>query len=62
MIRMLAIVCAMTFLASCSQLRLERCVRDIVNNNEPYQTQADRDDSAMLARQVCRERAEARGN
>jgi hypothetical protein len=59
---MLAIVCAMTFLASCSQLRLERCVRDIVNNNEPYQTQADRDDSAMLARQVCRERAEARGN
>jgi hypothetical protein len=62
MIRLLAIVCAMTFLASCSQFRLEKCVRDIVSNNEPYQTQADRDDSEMLARRVYWERAAARGN
>ena len=62
MIRILAIVCAMTLLASCSQFRLQKCVRDMVNNNEPYQTQADRDDSESLARQMCRERAEARGN
>jgi hypothetical protein len=52
----------MALLASCSQLRLQNCVRDMVNNNEPYQNQAERDDSESLARQVCRERAEARGN
>jgi hypothetical protein len=52
----------MTLLASCSQFRLQRCVRDMVNHNEPYQTLADCDDSEALARQVCRERAEDRGN
>jgi hypothetical protein len=62
MIRVLASVCAMALLASCSQLRLQKCVRDMVKNNEPYQNQAERDDSELLARQVCRERAEARGN
>jgi hypothetical protein len=34
----------------------------MVNHNEPYQTLADRDDSEALTRQVCRERAEDRGN
>jgi hypothetical protein len=62
MIRILAIVCAMTLLAGCSQYRLYKCVRDMVNNNEPYLSQAERDDSESLARQACRERAEARGN
>jgi hypothetical protein len=38
MIRVLASVCAMTLLASCSQYRLQKCVRDVVSNNEPYQT------------------------
>ena len=62
MIRILGIACAMTLLASCSQFRLEKCVRDMVNRNEPYQTHAERDDSAALARQVCREKAETRGD
>jgi hypothetical protein len=57
-----AIACATTLLAGCSQMRLYKCVRDTVNANEPYQTQADRDDSETLARQVCREKAEMRGN
>lgn len=61
-IRIPVIACAMTLLASCSQFRLQRCVRDMVNHNEPYQTLADCDDSEALARQVCRERAEDRGN
>ncbi len=60
--RILAIACAITLLAGCSQLRLQKCVRDMVNNNEPYLSQAERDDSESLARQMCRERAEARGN
>jgi hypothetical protein len=62
MIRILGIACAMTLLASCGQFRLEKCVRDMVNRNEPYPTHADRDDSAALARQACREKADAQGN
>jgi hypothetical protein len=62
MIRLLALACVLTLLGGCSQFRLYKCVRDTVNSNEPYQTQADRDDSEALAKQMCRERADARGN
>ena len=62
MIKILAITCALASLAGCSQFRQQKCVRDMVSNNEPYLSQADRDDSESLARQVCRERAESRGN
>lgn len=61
MIRIVGIACALALLAGCSQFRLEKCVRDMVRRNEPYPTHADRDDSAALARQTCREQAEAQG-
>jgi hypothetical protein len=60
----LAVVFASALLAAagCSQVQTYRCVRDIVNRNEPYQTQADRDDSEALARQTCSQRAAGTSN
>lgn len=55
-------LCALLLLAGCGQWQMMKCVRDIVNKNAPYQTDADRDDSEQLARQTCRERAESKGN
>jgi len=46
-------------LGGCSQWQTYKCVRDTVARNEPYYSQADRDDSELLARQACRERASA---
>ena len=60
----LAVVFASALLAAtgCGQVQTYRCVRDIVNRNEPYQTQADRDDSEALARQTCSQRAAGGSN
>lgn len=60
----LAVVFASALLAAagCGQVQTYRCVRDIVNRNEPYQTQADRDDSEALARQTCSQRPAGTGN
>ncbi len=60
----LAVVIASALLAAagCGQVQTYRCVRDIVNRNEPYQTQADRDDSEALARQTCSQRAAGNSN
>jgi hypothetical protein len=49
-------------LAGCSQWQTYKCVRDTVSRNEPYHSQADREDSESLARQACRERAAGKGN
>jgi hypothetical protein len=54
--------CACLVLGGCGQWQSYKCVRDMVNRNEPYQTPQDRDDSEALARQTCRERAAAKGN
>ena len=62
MIRVLAISCALLALAGCSQIDMYRCVRDRVNSDEPYQTQADRDDTEALARQLCQQKAASKGN
>jgi hypothetical protein len=62
MIKSLMLVCACLAVSGCSQWQSYKCVRDIVSRNEPYQTQADRDDSEALARQACRERAAGKGN
>ena len=61
MIRMLAYACAVLALSGCDQWQTYKCVRDIVNRNEPYQTPEDRDDSEALARQTCNERAASKG-
>ena len=61
MIRVLAFACAVLALTGCGQWQTYKCVRDMVNRNEPYQTPADRDDSEALARQTCRERAASKG-
>jgi hypothetical protein len=60
----LAVVIASSLLAAagCGQMQTYRCVRDIVNRNEPYQNQADRDDSEALARQTCSQRAAGGSN
>jgi hypothetical protein len=39
-----------------------QCVREKVNSNEPYLTQADRDETEALARQMCRQQAAGKGN
>jgi hypothetical protein len=57
--RVVAIACALLLLGGCSQWQAYKCVRDMVNRNEPYYSQADRDDSEALARQACRERSSA---
>jgi len=57
--RVLAVACALLALGGCSQWQTYKCVRDTVARNEPYYSQADRDDSELLARQACRERASA---
>jgi hypothetical protein len=41
---------------------MHQCVRDKVSSNEPYQTQADRDDTEALARQMCLQQAAGKGN
>lgn len=61
MIRVLAYACALLALTGCGQWQTYKCVRDIVNRNEPYQTPEDRDDSEALARQTCRERTSRGG-
>lgn len=61
MIRVLAYACAVLALTGCGQWQTYKCVRDIVNRNEPYQTQEDRDDSEALARQTCSERTSRGG-
>ncbi len=58
----LAVTCALLVLAGCSQWQTYKCVRDTVSRNEPYHSQADREDSESLARQACRERAAGKGN
>jgi hypothetical protein len=55
--RVLAVAIALLALGGCSQWQTYKCVRDTVARNEPYYSQADRDDSELLARQACRERA-----
>ena len=60
--RATAALFAALLLTGCGQWQTMKCVRDIVNRNAPYQTDADRDDSEQLARQTCRERAENKGN
>jgi hypothetical protein len=62
MIRILGILCALLALSGCGQIEQYRCVRDRVNSNEPYLTQADRDDTEVLARQLCRQKATGKGN
>lgn len=57
--RVLALTCALLVLSGCAQWQTYKCVRDAVARNEPYHSQADRDDSELLARQVCRERTSA---
>jgi hypothetical protein len=59
--RIVAIGWVLLALGGCSQWQTYKCVRDTVNRNEPYHTQADRDDSESLAWQACRESAAARG-
>jgi hypothetical protein len=39
-----------------------QCVREKVNSNEPYLTQADRDETEALARQMCRQQSAGKGN
>jgi hypothetical protein len=62
MIRLLVAACLLLASAGCSQYQLHKCVRDVVSGGEPYQAQADRDDSEALARQLCRQRAAGKGN
>ena len=62
MIRRFACCCALLALTACSQVQQYRCVRDIVNSHEPYPTLADRYDTEALAKQVCAQRAAAKGN
>lgn len=61
MSRVLAIATVLLVLTGCGQWQTYKCVRDIVNRNEPYQTPQDRDDSEALARQTCNERAASKG-
>jgi hypothetical protein len=60
--RVLGVACALLALGGCSQWQTYKCVRDTVSRNEPYYSQADRDDSESLAWQTCRERGAAKGN
>jgi hypothetical protein len=62
MFRVLAVACTVLALGGCSQWQAYKCVRDTVSRNEPYHSQADRDDSESLAWQACRERGAAKGN
>lgn len=62
MIRVPGILCALLALAGCGQIEQYRCVRDRVNSNEPYLTQADRDDTEVLARQLCQQKTAGKGS
>jgi len=62
MIRVFTVACALLAVTGCGQIEMYRCVRDRVVGNEPYPTQADRDDTEALARQMCRQKAAAKGN
>ena len=55
-----AVLAAALLLGGCSQWQMMKCVRGIVDRNGPYQSDADREDSEQLARQTCREQAEAK--
>ena len=59
--RAAAALCAALLVAGCSQWQMMKCVRNIVDRNAPYQSDADREDSEQLARQTCREQAEGKG-
>mgnify|MGYP001764063246 CR=1 FL=1 len=61
MMRVLLICCALWTLTACSQVQQYRCVRDIVNSQEPYPTPADRIDTESFAKQLCAQRAAAAG-
>ena len=61
MTRCLVLLCACLALSGCSAWKTYKCVRDIVDRNEPYLTQMERDDSEALARQTCRERSGSDG-
>ena len=60
--RLAATLAATLLLAGCSQWQMMRCVSDIVSRNEPYYSDADRDDSEQVARQTCREQAARKNN
>jgi len=60
-IRLTAVLGSALLLAGCSQWQMMKCVRNIVDRNAPYQSDADREDSEQLARQTCREQAEGKG-
>lgn len=55
-----ALACAA--LAGCSQYQQYRCVRDMVNGGEPYPSPADRWDAEAMAKDLCAQRAAAKGN
>ena len=59
-LRLTALLGSALLLAGCSQWQMMKCVRNIVDRNAPYQSDADREDSEQLARQTCREQAEGR--
>jgi hypothetical protein len=58
----IAISCVLLAVTGCSQIQMLRCVREKVNSNEPYQTQAERDATEALARQLCLRKAAGQGN
>ncbi len=59
--RVIAAACVLLLLSGCAQWQTYKCVRDVVSRNEPYLSQADRDDSESLAWQACRERRASAG-
>jgi hypothetical protein len=61
-IRILVISCALLAFSACSQMQESKCVRDMVRSNEPYQTHGDRDDSEVMAKQICRQRTEGKSS
>lgn len=48
-------------LAGCSQYQQYRCVRDMVSRHEPYPSLADRWDAEAMAKEMCAQRAAAKG-
>jgi hypothetical protein len=61
MMRLVLGCCALLALSACSQIQQYRCVRDIVNSQEPYPTTADRVDTESFAKQICAQRAASGG-
>ena len=60
--RCFALSCALLAVTGCGQIQMYQCVREKVNSNEPYLTQADRDETEALARQMCRQQSAGKGN